>query len=136
EALLGGTLFTSYGECGISFNVTGVTTGLKANTTAVISAIESGPGTVSNTAILPVMAPTASPSFGTVVDGDAVHVFDAATDVPRATVLLHPAPHNGVQPVATDCAITPDGRTGFVTTSSNEIWVINLSPTMPAVSAA
>jgi len=62
-ALSGGTV-TAGGSCTIQVNVTGTLAGVVNNTTGVVSATESGPGTTSNTATITVVAPpTISKAF-------------------------------------------------------------------------
>lgn len=72
--LSGGTLSAASGEfngqCFISLSVTGISPGTASNTTGPISANESGPGSISNTATLTisaaplVLAPTLNKAFG------------------------------------------------------------------------
>ncbi|HWR36802.1 MAG TPA: hypothetical protein VN622_13110 [Clostridia bacterium] len=52
----GGTLATA-ASCTLSLNVTGVTSGVHANMTGIVTSIESGPGATSNAALIAVLAP-------------------------------------------------------------------------------
>jgi uncharacterized repeat protein (TIGR01451 family) len=63
-------------SCVISLNVTGATVGPKSNTTGIITAAESGPGTTSNTDSVTVYLLTASifDPFGCTGPGDALNV--------------------------------------------------------------
>ena len=63
--VLAGATIASNSSCTISVNVTGVAAGIQKNTTGPINSNESGPGAVSNTTALTVVAsPTLTKTFG------------------------------------------------------------------------
>ncbi len=82
-SLSGGTVAAS-SSCSISVNVTGTITGVKNNTTGAISATESGPGAVSNTASLTVNARSSSttiaPLTATAAIGQGTNFTVTVTD--------------------------------------------------------
>jgi uncharacterized repeat protein (TIGR01451 family) len=112
---LTGSSVAANANCTVSLNVLGTTAGLLSNTTGVISANESGPGTTSNTATITVIAP---PSIGKLFGGATVQL-NATTSLTFTITNPNSAAAGGLTGVAVTDTLpaglvvaTPNGLTG------------------------
>jgi hypothetical protein len=125
---LSGGSVAAGGSCTLSVSVTGAASGVKNNTTGIVSSIEGGAGTTSNTATVTVVAPpTISKSFGAssiLVNGLTSLTFTIGN--PNATAALTGVAFidslpSGLQVASSPGATNPCGGTFTATASSTSV---------------